>query len=393
LGFGKPPAKSGVGGDVDHMHEAWDRVPAGYQFQSTGSFAKNITHFPTREPHYARRSAFFSANRIIELMKAFLFGAGSSYGTLEHYYACPPLAKDFGRALSEQRGFPGKYPNLSLAAQHIGQDLAKIGLEQLWTCLDYYSKLSGDVGALGETPQWLWPAVRELKERALLSLIGRSCDKAADALPVAADYTLGDILKNQIQPGDVVISFNWDTVLERLAPRFEKNFQHRWCAATDVVRFAKPHGSASWALSSPPPAVFDGAPLLESLAEDMKNNPFVLGAVPIKSELLREVQKCHSPGEIVFKVIMHQWGVVVDAVRDADELVVVGYSFPKEDLYGRFLFQEGLRQRRTKSLRRVEYYNTSAKSGTSILEVFGAEGTEVVWKGRVTCSCDHCCSR
>jgi hypothetical protein len=122
----------------------------------------------------------------------------------------------------------------------------------------------------------------------------------------------------------------------------------------------------------------------------MKNDPFVLGALPIKSELLREVQTCYSPGEIVFKVIMHQWQVVVDAVRDVDELVVVGYSFPKEDLYGRFLFQEGLRERRAEPIRRVEYYNTSAESGTSILEVFGAEDTEVVWKGPVTCGCHHC---
>jgi hypothetical protein len=39
-------------------------------------------------------------------MRVFLFGAGSSFGTLEHHKARPPLAKDFGVFLSKQHGFP-----------------------------------------------------------------------------------------------------------------------------------------------------------------------------------------------------------------------------------------------------------------------------------------------
>jgi hypothetical protein len=68
-------------------------------------------------------------------MRAFFFGAGSSLAALEHHEARPPIAKDFGPYLSKQPGFVGKYPNLSLAASHVGQELSKIGLEDLWTCL------------------------------------------------------------------------------------------------------------------------------------------------------------------------------------------------------------------------------------------------------------------
>ena len=157
-------------------------------------------------------------------MKAFLLGAGSSYGTLEHCDARPPLAKCFGRRLSEQGDFSGKYPNLAVVVHHIGRPLEQIGLEDLWTCLDYYAKLSGDNGALGKTPGWLWPAVKELKGQALLHLFGRRCDIAAEALPISTDYTLGDLLKNQIETGDVVISFNWDSLIERLARRFGTKF-------------------------------------------------------------------------------------------------------------------------------------------------------------------------
>jgi len=59
------------------------------------------------------KSLHSPASRLIEPMKAFLFGAGSSYGTLEHSDARPPLSKEFGSRLSKQRGFPEKYPNLA----------------------------------------------------------------------------------------------------------------------------------------------------------------------------------------------------------------------------------------------------------------------------------------
>jgi len=317
-------------------------------------------------------------------MRAFFFGAGSSFGTLEHDKVCPPLAKDFGCYLSKQPGFPRKYPNLELASSHLSHDLSRIGLEDLWTCLDYYAKLSGFNGAL-PTHDWLWPAVKELKEQALLWLYGRRCDDAANSLPDSDGYTLGELVKNQIKNGDVVISFNYDTLIERLARCFDVPLRHCSGEPHGYVKFLKPHGSASWplnGLTSVLNRVTDGDPLVDSLTEDMGNEPLMLGAVPIKSELLREVQKCHTPGEVVFQVIMHQWRGVVEAVRDADELIVVGYGFPKEDQYGRFLFQEGVRMRSC-PFKKIEYYNRRAESGASLLEIFAREDTEIVWKGPV----------
>ena len=180
---------------------------------------------------------------------------------------------------------------------------------------------------------------------------------------------------------DVVVSFNYDTLVERLAKRFGLALRHCRGAPRDFVKFLKPHGSVSWPLHPVPSAVFDGEPLLHSLSEDMNNDPLLLGAVPIKSELLREVQiQCGTFD--VFQAIMYQWRGIVEAVRDADELVVVGYSFPKEDLYGRFLFQQGVR-RRTHPFETIEYYNRTAKDGASILEVFGQKDAKVVWRGPV----------
>jgi hypothetical protein len=294
-----------------------------------------------------------------------------------------PLSKNFGDILSRQHDFSGKYPNLRMAARHLGQQLEQTGLEELWSCLDYYAKLSGSGGALGDTPAWLWPAVRELKYDALLFLTGRRCDRAAEALPVSTDYTLGNLFKSQVETGDVVISFNGDTIVERLAHKFGKRLRHCYGEPHDAIKFAKPHGSAAWPLYNLSPAVFDGEPIVESLAENMKNDPLMLGAVPIKSELLREVQMLRTPpGIIVYQVIMHQWRAILEAIRDADKLVVVGYSFPMEDQYGRFLFSEGRRLRTIKAIPRIEYYNINAESEASILDVFGDGAQRLSGKAR-----------
>jgi hypothetical protein len=78
----------------------------------------------------------------------------------------------------------------------------------------------------------------------------------------------------------------------------------------------------------------------------------VLGAVPIKDELLAHTQ----PNVSIYTVIADQWAAVVDAVTKATELVVVGYGFPPEDAYGRFLFRQGARRRSLASLPEISYY-------------------------------------
>jgi hypothetical protein len=126
-------------------------------------------------------------------------------------------------------------------------------------------------------------------------------------------------------------------------------------------------------------------PLLDSLnvwdvvRGESGTEPLVLGAVPLKSELIREVQCCYSCN--VFRVVTEQWRVVVEAVRDANVIVIVGYGFPPEDVYGRFLLEEGARQRR-KRLKRIEYYNIGNDSEPTIRKIFGAH-VKIAYKGPV----------
>ena len=260
-------------------------------------------------------------------------------------------------------------------------NLADAGLEQIWTCIDYHVKFRGTF-----TVHWSFrPDVTQLKS-ALLDLYGKRCDRLGRRLTLSNEYTLGQIAKS-IVVGVTLVSFNYDTLVENLVFKRKKELQLRHCPgapADGVVRVVKPHGSASWDLNDLKREVTDGPPILESLAGVVDSEPLVLGAVPLKSELIAEVQ-CYHRSYRVFDVILRHWRGVADAIRDADRLVVLGYSFPGEDTYARFFFREAMRERKQPSLD-VEYYelpNMAAKTRCAIMEAFG-DSARPKYKGPVT---------
>jgi hypothetical protein len=231
----------------------------------------------------------------------------------------------------------------------------------------------------------------ELKA-SLLGLYGRSCDEVADELALSNDYKLGEVIE-QMMSGDTLVSFNYDTLAERLfQKRQNNNLMLRHCPSPPppgVVRLVKPHGSVSWDLRSLGPNVTDGEPALTSFddAAVLKGevDPLLLGAVPIKSELIVEVQCCCRTPR-VYDVIRDQWRAVAEAVRDAERLVVLGYSFPKEDSYGRFFLGEAVRER-IEGLR-VDIYDLRSRESEikcSICQAFGGElPIKLQFRGEVT---------
>ena len=130
----------------------------------------------------------------------------------------------------------------------------------------------------------------------------------------------------------------------------------------------------------------DGEPLLDSLDhEQVKQrcgpDALLLGAVPLKSELIFEVQEYYRTGR-VFEVIREQWRTVANAVGTAERIVVLGYSFPKEDTYGRFFFREGMTMRNSDLPLQVDFYNRSGDP-SAIQDVF-PKANPICFKGPVT---------
>jgi hypothetical protein len=288
-------------------------------------------------------------------VKLFLFGAGATYGTLGRRGV-----KGFGRELAglpRWRGDPlysALAPYAKAALKKGETDAENWDLDVAWTSLDYFAKLRLGLDGLGLI--FDEGAASVAIHRAAAAAYGPlDHDYLSRAWHGAVQFTLREILK-AVTPGDVVASFNWDVLVEHLL------VQHRLCgtsirlvqaphrAGGDVVTIAKPHGSLSWGrhfpqqgdaadfLPGPDPLL---EPMLPADISDQKQ-PLLLGAVPIKSELLVEVQQRHP---WVHTRVMQQWSALCVALRDADELHVVGYGFPVEDGYGLFMLREAVKLR------------------------------------------------
>ena len=316
-------------------------------------------------------------------MDLYILGAGASRGSLSGTMRVPTSA-EFGEVLSEQwPTWRNDLPALKEVVKHLRLCELKWPLEPVWSCLDWYAKLQP---ALPLPKPWDDES-RQLK-KALLRVFGRRCDQLADN--ISENSTLARILQREIHGDDTLVSFNYDTLAERLARRFGTQLDARPRGGSGVA-FAKPHGSVSWSLDIKVKDFVnwrsdDGAPLTESLTEedvDAGREPLILGAVPVKSELISEVQLvCGWPS--IYGIITCQWRVLVEALRDARRVVLVGYSFPPEDVYGRFLIQEGLRLRgNTLSVHYYERDCRKKKIEEEIREVFGNMAERVEYRGAV----------
>jgi hypothetical protein len=329
-------------------------------------------------------------------MKVLLLGAGASRGTFRFDQTPIPVSAEFGQVLNQVRpDWFERYPALPKVVAHLGLDPINWSLEDVWACVDYYSKFSSHESAFRILPnQTPWDHPEDVK-RALLDVYGIRCDRAAEQLPIDGSYTLGRLL-SELAPDDVLVSFNYDTIAERLAG----GFGHRLRApraqpssASPGPIFAKPHGSVSWRMRDGDRSVCwedGGQPILDSLSSDLipGENPVLLGAVPMKSELIREIHTAKDANGLswpnLFATIACQWRTVVESIRTAQRVIAVGYSFPADDRYGRFLFQEALRRRRDKPV--VEFYerrDCAAERAAEIMRVFSCHAEHLHYRGPV----------
>lgn len=275
-------------------------------------------------------------------MKAVILGTGATIGTL----GLEAGVIGFVRRLEAVRSnWRTEYPSLAQAVNDCGGNPLDVALDRLWTRLDYYSKFKTILGSAypGE-------ASTELR-KALLDAYGFA-DEISRICSAQTTYPLKTVLAD-LGPGDAVISFNWDTLAETILHDVLRAdlVQVPHPGSICRIRLVKPHGSLSWVhRSGEPIEIRDGANVrLKPMdVSDVysgrpgSSEPLILGALPIKSELLDEIQR-GEPG--LHGLIASQWVEAVDAISRAEEIVVVGYRFPREDEYGRFLLREAVGKR------------------------------------------------
>jgi hypothetical protein len=132
-----------------------------------------------------------------------------------------------------------------------------------------------------------------------------------------------------LRPGDVVITFNWDLLVEEALYDLKKEWEYK--LRDGAICILKPHGSLDWydskEVSIKPDLVF---PLNEEIGRILVFKRFrppkiMSPAVPVI--LPPVINK-----KIVFKELASIWRDAWLALRHAPEIYVIGYSLPPEDL-------------------------------------------------------------
>ena len=229
-----------------------------------------------------------------------------------------PLPLNLGQSCARLDSHWAKsYPALFEVVNHLRLEPTNWPLEPVWSCIDYYAKLQKAL------PQKSWNEGPKMK-RAILAVYGERCDNAASR--AKDNSTLAHLIRDETKPGDMLISFNYETIAEQIARKHGRELRSAGYGAKDLV-LVKPHGSTSWTMDRTSCLLRwkldGGTPLLKSLNAsdvDAGREPLLLGAVPIKSELIKEVQERYQ-FLAIFDAITEQWRRVFEAFRDAETIV------------------------------------------------------------------------
>lgn len=272
------------------------------------------------------------------------------------------------------------YPSWRHDYSHLNQAVLKCGssnLDRIWTHIDLFAKFPQ---ALGPNPYG--PDISGQLRKALLRAysLNDEVNELVNGPKIHGDFKLKHVLRG-LRPGDAIVSFNWDTAAERIAEKLDV----RLVVAAgphvdpDRVNLIKPHGSLSWEDQGEHRPILwrdqdSSKPRVKPMEVERVHNgeylqPLVLGAVPIKDELIKETQ----PNKELAAVILGQLSAMFDAVSRATEITVVGYTFPPEDAYARALLWEASRRRALDRPLKIAYHRRSNGKGVedTLKQVFG----------------------
>lgn len=190
-----------------------------------------------------------------------------------------------------------------------------------------------------------------------------------------------DFAEEAIEPGDVIITFNWDTTLEHALHlhRDEPTFVYTYSRPRkkDELTVLKPHGSIDWFRRNDLPKGIkkeDLEVLDESLTAftrfDFRKNPDLAHRTPV-------IVPPVSTKDFKFSFLKETWVSVYWAVSQATELYIIGYSLPPEDQFARLVLRRAIRSnvsnaaKHKKKTLRVKIYNPDPTVTVAFSRVLG----------------------
>lgn len=196
----------------------------------------------------------------------------------------------------------------------------------------------------------------------LLKLMKQVLNQSLNALKSTSPFAKW---VRMLHPGDTVISFNWDVAIEHCIQEFDKKslpLRYLPSGPHNALTLLKPHGSVNWyeMPSEGYEAVDDAHPFRkdwrrcayadcrETLKFPSKSYgrraPVMVPPVNAKvfwSETSNESQRSfEKQRDDLFKEI---WRGAYNALRNAAEIYILGYSLPPLDWHARWVFRAALR--------------------------------------------------
>ncbi len=182
-------------------------------------------------------------------------------------------------------------------------------------------------------------------------------------LPATASLTK---FAKVLTPGDVVISFNWDLLLD---DHFKNGLRIRTWEDASQVALLKLHGSINWFKENHRRTLEEVAPGLYAFPYK-KPPPWRHSADPL----------IVAPS--LFKLFDHPalkeiWRRAYGTLSRSREIIFIGYSFPREDIFARFALRRAIRmaRRNFKGDVSVKVVNHDRAVRVSAIDILGTEFT------------------
>ena len=154
------------------------------------------------------------------------------------------------------------------------------------------------------------------------------------------------LMRALVRPGDVVISFNWDFMIDLTLEDMDERRcpVYSYGSSRDSVALLKPHGSIDWFEKSKLPSD-------KKIQKEMQHRAAGVSFYPY-FQLAKNPDLLTYPSFIVPPLstkrfsgfLQRVWRDVYHAVAGARELYIIGYSLPREDQFARLVIGRAIQR-------------------------------------------------
>lgn len=231
-----------------------------------------------------------------------------------------------------------------------------------------------------ESKRWSVEALQEVTDITLRTITEYIWEFMADR---ERRQSLSALVQELVRPGDVVVSFNWDFMIDLVLEDLDDDSSpvYSYSSSRDSVVLLKPHGSIDWFEKSRLPSD-------RELLKEMRHRAAGVYFYPY-------FQLAQNPGLLEYPCfivpplavkkfggfLQRVWRDVYHAVSAARELYIIGYSLPREDQFARLVIGRAIERnnaRRKKGRQRlpVTVVNPDESAMATFAQLVGGSGIQ-----------------